>query len=278
MGGGVTAERAFVSHGVPIGVRTNEPALLERIPDCFPPGWRESPSATVDAWYSIVRAPLEGGARVVYRLYENDAMLGEGFRLAPLLDCMDTAIRLQVGRGSPERIFVHAGAVGWKGHGIVIPGRSGVGKTSLVAALVSAGAIYYSDDYAVFDVRGMLHPYNRRLSFRQGEHRRVRRSAVTDLGGREATEPLPVALVVHTAYRPGARWVPHTISSGQAAMALFANALAARERPAFALSVLSRTVLHAIALEGDREESETAAAAILDYADRIHHSPQSTTP
>ena len=58
-----------------------------------------------------------------------------------------------------ERVFVHAGVVGWKGHAIVIPGRSRSGKTTLVAELVKAGAEYYSDEFAVLDAEGRVHPF-----------------------------------------------------------------------------------------------------------------------
>ena len=266
------ARRAFTSHGVCIGVRTNEPALLDRVPTCFPPGWEESPGSRVDAWFSLLREPVGGGKRIRYGLYEDEEKLDEGFRLTRVLDRMDSAIRLRVGRRSPDRVFVHAGAVAWNNWAIVIPGRSGSGKTSLVAALVTAGATYYSDEYAVLDARGLLHPYTRALSFRQGEHRRLRRSAVGDLGGRHGTEPIPVGLVIQTRFRDGASWEPAVLSAGRGALALFANALAGEERPAFAFSVLARAAAGAVSLEGDRGAAQSAASAILAYASSIHSS------
>jgi uridine kinase len=42
--------------------------------------------------------------------------------------------------------------------GIAIPGRSFSGKTSLVTALVRAGAVYYSDEFAVIDRDGLVRP------------------------------------------------------------------------------------------------------------------------
>lgn len=273
----LTANRAFVSHGVSIGVRTNNPALLDRVPDYFPPGWEESPASAADTWYSIVRT-LHGGKRILYQLYHDQEKLEEGFRLKQLLDCMDSEMRLQVGRRSRDKLFVHAGAVGWKGRAILIPGRSGTGKTSLVAALVRAGATYCSDEYAVLDAGGLLYPYMRPLSFRQGEaDRRVRRCAVADLGGQQATEPLQTGFVVHTRYRAGARWEPRVLSSGEGALTLFGNTLSARERPGFAFSVLAEAVSEAITLEGDRPEAEAATCAILDFADRNQPSTQGVT-
>ncbi|MHB1311019.1 MAG: hypothetical protein ACYC3L_03295 [Gemmatimonadaceae bacterium] len=269
--------RAFGIHGVSIGVCANEPTLLDRVPAILPPGWEDASPATVDAWYSIVRSPGAPGGLVRYQLFEDQALLDQGFRLGPILERLDSAVRLQVGRRAPERLFVHAGAVAWNGRAIVLPGRSGVGKTSLVAALVSAGATYYSDEYAVLDGRGLLYPFTRPLSFRQGEHRRLRRSAVSDLGGRQATEALPVALVVQARYVRGARWEPRRVTAGEGVQALLANTLAVRERPAFALSVLARAVSGAVALAGTRGEAEAVASAVLEFSDQLNHSTRGTT-
>ncbi len=258
-----------MSHGVSIGIRTNDPSVLARTADAFPPGWEDSPSVTVDSWFSIVRVPSDDGQRVIYELYEDQEKLDEGLRLTRLLDSMDSAIRVAVGRRAPDRLFVHAGAVAWKGRAIVIPGRSGAGKTTLVAALVAAGATYYSDEYAVLDDRGFVHPYSRPLSIRQGEHRRMKQSATADLGGRTATGPLPVALVLATRFRSGATFEPRVSTPGHGAQAMFANTLSARERPAFAFSVLSRSVADATILVGDRGEAAAAVPVLLDHLNTL---------
>src|SRR4051794_20574153 len=65
----------------------------------------------------------------------------------------------------------------------VIPRVSHSGKTTLVAALVRAGATYYSDEYAVFDAQGSVHPYARPLGIRDGNGDRPRRCPVQELGG-----------------------------------------------------------------------------------------------
>ncbi|MDE3129222.1 MAG: hypothetical protein KGL38_14525, partial [Gemmatimonadota bacterium] len=177
------------------------------------------------------------------------------------------------GRRSPERLFVHAGAVEWNGRCVVLPGRSGTGKTTLVSALVRLGATYCSDEYAVLDAQGFVHPYARAMSFRQGTHRRVRRTAAVDSGGRDATQPVPLGLVVHTRYRAEADWTPRAMTAGESALACFANVLVARERPAFAFTVLARAVAGAVSLQADRGEADAAAVAILACVDHLHTSP-----
>ena len=68
-----------------------------------------------------------------------------------------------VAQRSRQMLFVHAGVVGWRGLAIVIPGRSHTGKSTLVAELVWRGAVYYSDEFAVLDDTGRVHPSRRPL-------------------------------------------------------------------------------------------------------------------
>ena len=83
-----------------------------------------------------------------------------------VLDAFESHVQLTVAEYAPRRIFVHAGVVGWKDRAILIPGLSHSGKTTLVDQLIRAGATYYSDEYAVLDARGRVHPYPRALGMR----------------------------------------------------------------------------------------------------------------
>ena len=73
-----------------------------------------------------------------------------------------------------------------------------------------AGATYYSDEFAVFDARGRVHPFPTALSIRDGTNGKPRRCAPEALGGRSGVAPLPVGLVVVTTYRAGAAFTPPT--------------------------------------------------------------------
>ena len=154
--------------------------------------------------------------------------------------------------------------MGWRGRAIVISGRSFSGKTTLVAALLQAGATYYSDEYAVFDAHGRVHPYPTLLSIRQGSDERPRKCPPEALGGRPGVKPLPVGLVVVCEYRPAARWQPRVLSPGRAMLALLANTVAARRQPHVALATLQQVVCHATILQGRRGEAAAMAAAILE--------------
>ncbi len=262
------ATQAFRTYGVTIGLHTNEPSLLPYINDCIPPDWKCADPATAEVWYSVVSTASGPGNRFLYTIYQDRIKLQDGYRLKRILNFLDSTIRLYVGRVCRDKLFIHAGSVGWKDRAIIIPGRSGTGKTNLVAALIKAGATYYSDEYAVLDSHGFVHPFARPLSFRQGFGQRIKLCPVVDFGGRQGREPLRVGLVIHTRFLTGATWDVHKISPGEATLALLGNTLAARDRPAFALSVISKTISGVKPLEGLRGEAELAAAMILDQVDR----------
>ena len=56
---------------------------------------------------------------------------------------------------------VHAAAVSVAGRGLVLPGRTRAGKTTLLMALLECGAELLSDDLAFLDARGRVHPHPR---------------------------------------------------------------------------------------------------------------------
>ena len=190
--------------------------------------------------------------------------LAEGDDLDRVCDVLESDLQLYIAEMAPNRVFVHAGVVGWRGKAIAMPGRSRSGKTTLVAALVRAGATYYSDEYAVLDEQGRVHPYAEDLSIRQDNGERPRKCPVEALGGQRGTTPLPVGVVVLSEYQPGAVWHPRVLSAGSGALALLAHTVSARRQPDAALAALREIVVHAVVLEGVRGEASATAPALLD--------------
>src|SRR6185436_2383233 len=127
-------------------------------------------------------------------------------------------LRQSVAARSTRLTFLHAVFGVCLDRAIVILARSRSGKTTLVAALIGAGASYLSDEFAVLDTRGRVHPFAKPLSIRgaSGCDVHVRRPSAEQLGGRSAEAPLPVGLVVLAAHRPGAAWQPQSLTPGQA--------------------------------------------------------------
>ena len=256
---------SFTSYGLRIGIRVNDLSVMDRVLSVLPPSWKPARSAVVDRLYSVRvgGAGARSNVRRFHLAYDSAWRLARTMDLDQVFDHLENAVQLHVAAAARSRVFVHAGVVGWRGRAIVLPGPSHAGKTRLVAALVRAGATYYSDEYAVFDPSGRVHPYPRLLSIRGQEGERPRRCPPEDLGGRRGVKPLPVGLVVVSEYQPGAQWRPMPLSPGRAALALLANTVPARSRPAAALATLDHVVSHSAALKGKRGEAEQTAAAIL---------------
>ncbi len=51
---GWAAGIAFSAYGLRIGVRVNNPEVLEQLLGRLPPGWKPSPDAAVDRVYSLI--------------------------------------------------------------------------------------------------------------------------------------------------------------------------------------------------------------------------------
>jgi hypothetical protein len=196
-------------------------------------------------------------------LYGNAALIARTLVLDEVCDALESHLHLSVAIAARHRLFVHAGVVGWHGRAIVIPGRSMSGKTNMVAALVRAGATYYSDEYAVFDRHGRVHPYPKPLSIRGAPDAPPRNCPVKELGGRAGARPLPVGLIAVAAYAPGTQWRPRVLSPGQAVLALLDNTVLARIRPDIALPTLQRAALGASTLRGRRGEAHELVESLL---------------
>jgi hypothetical protein len=254
----------FISYGLKIGVRVNDPAILDKVIEQLPPDWKPAPSPVVDRVYSII-AGGEGsrpGIRRYSLAYANANRIARTPELHQALDAFESDLQLYVAETAPRRVFVHAGVVRWRGKAIIIPGRSFSGKTTLTAELVKAGATYYSDEYAVLDRQGRVHPYRRRLSVREKGHlEKPTKYTVESLGGRSGITPLPVGLVIVSKYKPNAKWRPQQISAGEGALALMANTVSVRRQPETTLATLRKVVSRAPVFKGTRGE----ARQVIDF-------------
>ncbi len=257
---------AFVSHGLHIGIRTNEPHALDQIADFLPPQRKPAASPIVDRLYSLIL----GGPGVTPSVRRFKLLYGDHTRLARSRDsdavfaALEADLQLYVAEHARRRLFVHAGVVGWQGQAIVIPGRSLSGKTTLVAEFVRAGATYYSDEYAIFDVSGRVHPYPKSLSVRDGTNGRAQKYPVESFDGHAGSKPLPVGLVLVSEYRERGCWQPKRLSPGQGALVLLANTVAARSKPEQALPTFRQIVTRAPVLKSARGEAKVVVDSVLE--------------
>jgi hypothetical protein len=138
------------------------------------------------------------------------------------------------------------------------------GKTTLVDLLIRAGATYYSDEYAVLDERGRVHPYPRALGMRLPNSFESKKVRAEDIGAAIGSKPLRVGLVVSTNFRDGARWRPRPLSRGKGVLELMANTVSARSQPELALTVLPKALEVAQILKGVRGEATEIVESILE--------------
>jgi hypothetical protein len=262
---GWTAGLSIHAYGRRIGVRTNDPAVLDRVAELLPPGAEPCFSPLVDHLFSLRIGQDRPGSRVknYHLLYGGFTLLARSRNLDEVLRALESRMHLYVGELASNRVFVHAGVVGWQGQAILLPGVSGSGKSTLVAELLRAGADYYSDEFAVLDNHGLVHPFARRLSLRAANGNPARRCGPENFGSRTGASPLPIGLVAFTQYRAGASWRPKPLTQGQAILALLEHTLPARIDPEGSLRTLQKAIGQALLLKGARGECDDAAAGLL---------------
>ena len=245
------------AHGVPVRVAGGDARLADALRTrALALRWLDAEASRIDLDYSVLHDAqsmvLSCNGEQVCRALDRDT----------LADAFENHAKIEVALRAPDRVFVHAGVVGWRGGAIVVPGRSRSGKTTLVASLVRAGADYYSDEFAVLDERGYVHPYAIPLGIREPAGRRA--IGVDALGGRAGTIPLPVTRVVLTEYHPHARWRPRGVSPALAMLALMDNTVAARRSPDRTMPVLRRVAERAAIVHSRRGDAGALARVLRE--------------
>jgi hypothetical protein len=244
-------------------VRVSEASALDAVAARLPAGWRPRSAPLVDHLVSYVVGGESGRVRRLHLLYADGRRLVRTAEAGEALAVLENHLTQAVAEMAPRRLFVHAGVVGWNGKAIVVPGPSHAGKSTLVAALLAAGATYYSDEYAVFDPQGRVHPFPRPLQLRDGREV-VTRAEPERLGGVRGSGPLPVALVAVARYDAASRWRPARLTRGRALLELLSHTIVARTHPASAMATLSEVVARAPSFKGRRGEAGETAAWLLE--------------
>lgn len=258
---------SFSCYGAQISIFADRPKILAELVPHLPPHWIPSNGATSPCQYLVEVNEDEDGTRTCTVTLGNTALV-KNESLSAGLARMLMSLHVSVSCHAKGFLFVHAGVVGWNGRGILLPGLSRTGKTTLVKALVETGATYYSDEFAVLDEEGRVHPYARPLAVRD-EAGRVTQQTVASLGGVAGTMPLPVGLVLALQYERGAPWKPRVLSPGQGTLRLLENTVMARKRSADALRIFGRVMQDAKAWQGKRGEASEVAPLLLAHVDGL---------
>ena len=221
------AQARVSSYGVCIGLRVANPDHLAPLLAHMPHGAEPSPAQPVDRMYSVRMSR----GQPIYHLLTGSRRTAQHFDdLERLARAFAADARHFVALRARHRVFIHAGVVALGDQAILIPGRTLTGKTTLVAELLRSGATYYSDEYAVLDEAGWVHPFAKALSIRTTLDQPQTLVDVATLGVPSGTVPLRIRAVLSTRYVSGASWRPEPLSAGHAALCLLDNAVAARSR------------------------------------------------
>lgn len=252
---------AIEAYGARIGIRVNDQSLLDAVFDHLPPTWErlDEPSPVVGRMFSLVRDG-ESGTTV----YWDDMPLARNLSAEVAVLLFESRVAIHLSTASPRFTFVHAGSVAWRGQAIVLPGEPMAGKTTLVMELVRAGARYLSDEYAVIDSEGLVHPYARRLGIRNQEGVFSEQRWIEDLGGTAETGSVPLGLVVLTEYERDRVWQPKDLSPAVGALRMLPHTLGFGERPELCLTALEKALSRARVVTTARGDARAAARAILD--------------
>jgi hypothetical protein len=157
---------------------------------------------------------------------------------------------------------VHAGTVVWGGRALLLPGTSHAGKSSLVAELLWRGATYFSDEYALIDSNGCVHPYPRPLLLRNGcpeQSPVLARQCNAPVGD----TPAPVGWILSLEYRPAAAWSVAAVPQSESLLTLLRNTPHVLAESPDMVRTFQRAVAGATCYSGRRSEAVEAADEIL---------------
>ena len=182
--------------------------------------------------------------------------------VSPLIKVLDDAVieRLTALRA------LHAGAVVWNQRALLLPGATHAGKSSLVAELLRRGATYFSDEFALIDAQGFVHPYPRPLLLRNG---RPQQSPVLaqEFNVRVGDAPAPVGWILSLEYVPGSTWNVSSLPHGEAVLTLLKNTPHYLAELPDLVEVFQRAVAGAACFSGQRDEAVPAVDHILQLVE-----------
>jgi hypothetical protein len=160
-----------------------------------------------------------------------------------------------------EFVAVHAGVVGIGGKALLLPGPTHAGKSTLVAELVARGATYFSDEYAVIDVIGAVHPYPRPLLLRKSGVQEQLPSLAEGLVARDAA---PMGWVIDIRYERESEWRVQAVPQSEGLLVLLRNTPHVLAEQPRILEGLAKASGMGRCFRGMRGEAAAAAEKILE--------------
>jgi hypothetical protein len=197
-----------------------------------------------------------------FQLLSGDIVVASAHRAISLVpDLMRVLDDVVVQRLTSLRA-VHAGAVLWGERVLLLPGGTHAGKSSLVAELLRRSAAYISDEYALIDSEGFVHPYPRSLLIRNGRPEQVP-MLPGDFGGSVVDIPAPIGWILSLQYLPECTWSVAAITQSEALLILLRNTPHTFAESPDMVRVFERAVTGATCFAGRRNEAADAVDQIL---------------
>jgi len=256
------------SYGVKIGITSNTAEAVEAIKKILDAYLLDS-FTEIETGQTDLNFRYRWNPSGVDSFYKDGERLYGAARREKMLEYFGSEVRRTVAEFAVGRVFIHSGVVSWKGKAIIIPSKSLGGKTSLTAALIKRGALYYSDEYAILDEEGFVHPFPKTLSVRETkDHRLQIERPVEEIGGRAATEKAPVGMFLLTRFQPNARWNPKILTPAKGILEVINHTVPIRTDPGYVLKVLNRVVSGALVVESNRGDVSESVEQILDFFEK----------
>jgi hypothetical protein len=250
----------LISYGVPFRLSAESGTLLDLMKGHTPHGSVPRKRLPANARrFALRRTRRKQG----YEVFADEALLLDAEALDDALIQLGGHMMIHVAEHAPEYVFLHAGVVAWEDRALLLPGISHAGKSTLVAELVRAGATYYSDEFALLDSQGRVHPFARDIRMRRPGAPDQVLLPLEQLDGRAGTVPLLVSMVVFAEFVEHARWVPEAVMPGRAVLEMLRHSTPVQRTPERTLATLSAMMGHARAWRSQRGEAAVAARSLL---------------
>lgn len=151
---------AVATFGLRIGVEIAVPELVDEALRRLPPGWEAAEWRDLDRTVRLLAVAEPDGLRQ-YELHVDGRPEAKSVPEAATVNMLENALQYHVAEFASPWVFVHADVVGWRGRGMVIPGWSDAGTSTLTDPPVDTGATCLSDECAVICPDGSVRPYPR---------------------------------------------------------------------------------------------------------------------
>lgn len=251
------ATRRLAAYGRTVSI-TAPGGLVEFMLGGLPPTY-EPVDAPVERGWSI--EPTEDGR---WEMHVDGVLRSVHAEAERAAEALLSDLELWVADHARDAVFIHAGCVALDGRAIVLPGYSMAGKTSLTMGLVTAGAHYFSDEYAVIGPDGLVSPYPRPLSVRSPGASRGARVRLEELGGTVGEGQAALSLVAFLRYSPEHGWATAPMTRARGTIELLTQTVCARSQPVAALHAVTHASTTTRFLSGTRDEAGEAAGRLLE--------------